>query len=418
MAMNSRREKEKKAKRYAQAKATAEKQKRGFDLSTLRLPEGVKRFAFKDAKKYRLLIYAYEVKHGNPNCDDGLWTWERTYYAHSGLGPDGKRSYVCPAKESGEACAVHDEAQRLRKKGGDAELIKSMEYAKKRQLIVVVDLDNKEDGVQVYEGPYNNGLGKLIDQKISGSDDDSPNHNFFHEDKPMKLIVMVEKEGFKTADGDSGSFNKPVNVEMELIKPEVYGQWLDVVPCLDDCLDVLEYDEMKKILDQTGSGEEEEEETDTDDDEIEDTDEDEEETPAPKGKKKQPEPEEEEEEEEDDPPPKKASTKTNSKKEKTAFELGLKKGTVVMYKDEECEILKISGDGTSLTLENEDGDEEYKGVAPSEVSPVKVKASSKDEDEDEDEPLSDDDEIDERDEEEELEEDEPEPPKKKVAKKK
>lgn len=386
----SRREAAKKAKRYADAKATAEKQKRGFDLSTLKLPEGVKRFAFKDAKKYRLLVYAYEVKHDNPNCDDGLWTWERTYYAHTGLGADGKRSYVCPAKENGEPCAVHDEAQRLRKKGGDAELIKSLEYAKKRQLIPVVDLDDKESGVQVYEGPYNNGLGKLIDAKISGSDDDSPNHGFFHEDHPMKLIVMVEKESFKTGDGEGGSFNKPVNVEMEPIKPEVYAQWLDQVPCLDDCLDVLEYDQMKKILDQTGSGEteedeEEEEETEeTEEEEIEDEDE----TPAPKGKKKPP---EEEEDEDDEPPPKKPSGK-NGKKEKTAMDLGMKKGQFVMHDDKECEIVNISKDGTSLTLEDEDGDE-IKGVDPNECELVKTKTSSKDEDEDEDEDLEDEDQI-------------------------
>lgn len=429
MALNKR-EKDKKTKRYADAKAIAEKQQTKGELTTLKLPKGVKRFRFTEAKKYRLLVVPYEVKHGNEHCDDGMYTWERTYYAHAGLGPDGRKSYVCPYKEKNEKCAIHEEAQRLRKKGGDADLIKQLEWPKKRQLIAIVDLDDKEAGVQVYEGPYNNGLGELIDNKVDASDEDSPYRCFFHEDRPMKLIVKVVNDSFQ-----GRSFMAPANLEMEAIKPEIVAKYFEDVVCLDDCLDVLDHDELRKILDQTASGdddEEKEEESDKDEDteEEEESDDemDDEDTPAPSSRKKKPEPEEDSDDE-DEPPAK------NGKKEKTAKELGLKKEQIVMYKGVEYEITNISGDGTSLTLEEEDGTVK-KGVNPNEVKLVKVKGAETEDDEEEEKPkgkakkppveedddeetFSDEDEESEEEEEETDEEsdDEDDPPPKKPAKK-
>jgi hypothetical protein len=51
--------------------------------------------------------------------------------------------------------------------------------------------------------------------------------------------------------------------------------------------------------------------------------------------------------------------------------MGLKTGDLVTYEGKEHEILRISGDGTSLTLEDERG-REIKAVAPSECTLIKV----------------------------------------------
>ena len=364
--MATRREKEKKKLRYASSKAIAEKQQRGFDLTSFSLPKGVKLFQFKEEKVYRLVILPFEAKR-NPNCDKGEFTWERTYFAHSGVGPDNKK-YTCSFLEKNEKCPIHDEAARLRRNGGDNDLIYNIEKTGKRQLIAVFDLENKGDGVQIYEGPYYNGFGEVVDNKIDATDDDSDYRNFFHCDSLMKISVKCKKEGFQTKEGKGGSFFKPVNVEMDRLKDGIVtDEILESVPCLDDCVKMLDYADLKKIFLQVSGDNEDEDRPQKGNKSITKSDEEEEDESDT---------EENEEESGDD------ETSDRNGEDNPARKKGIKVGTFVSYDGDECEVKKISPSGTLLSLETEDG-ELYSKVEITKVTKVSVKDDEEEEEEEE-----------------------------------
>lgn len=329
----------KKEMKYASAKQIAEKQQRGFDLTTLDLPSGVSLFQFKEEKVYRLAVVPFKAKKGNPNCDPGYYTWERTYFAHDGVGPDNQK-FTCPYKHNGGRCPIHDHAAKLRRQGGDADLIDALEKPKKRQVIAVVDLDNRDKGVQCYEGPYFNGLGMIIDNKIDGSDEDSPYRGFFTLDGMMKLSVKVKKEGYSTKGGKSGTFMKPVNVEMEPLDPKVVAKVIpDDLPEVDDWVKALPYDDLKKkFLQEDDEGGPSGGTDDEDDDKLDPDD-----GGEPEG-----------------------------------LEKWMKPGAFCTWKGKECKILDVKSSGLVLEDDNED---EHEGVPPSRVKKVEL---ADDEDSDDD----------------------------------
>ncbi len=346
MAMNSRREKAKKEMRYNDARTRAEKHDKGFEPTAFKVPEGMKVFRFRKAKNYRLDILPYnctktsDEPDGNPFCDEAGGHYERTYYTHYIPTPEGGRTYCCLIKTFHERrCPVCDFQNKLRKQGADAKTIDSLDW-KEQQLFNVIDLDEKENGVQLFSFNWWQ-FGKLLDAKVKLKE--GKYAGFYHLTNGRTAEIQIEE----------GTYNnrptyKPLAIEFE--EREDYDtDIMEKVADLDECPIKMSYDELKEILEQ---GEPSKAESNGE---------------APKKKSKKSDDDDDPDEKEDDP---------------TADDLGIEKGSKVRHKKfGVCTVVKVSGDGTSLLLKEEDG-ETHAGCAPSEC---KLVDDDPDDDEDEDE---------------------------------
>jgi hypothetical protein len=358
--MADKKKKQAKAVTYGSAKQKAVTHSSGFASTTIKLPKDMEFFSPKKPGTYELDLIPYMVekgsdkKGGNPNCASGLMYYERTFYVHWGIGVENK-SYVCLAKTFGKKCPCCERLLEMKKdKHADEDEIKRL-YPRERQVFYVNDHSDPKKGVQVWDMSYPL-FGSKLDEELAATDDGDADLDFYHLDGGSTLRVTFKEKTFP-----GGSC-----LEAKVIKFKLRDESLDEevleLPPLDSLLIELDYDKLKAIDDgdeaDAGEGEEEEkpkggkkatakppadEEDEEESDEDEDT-------------------EEDEEEEEEKPAPKKGG----GKKPPTAKDKGLKKGDTVTYEDMECEITKISPDGTSLTLEDEDGDE-HKAVGVDEV---------------------------------------------------
>lgn len=248
----------KKVRRYTDAKTTANKQTSGFQIASLELPKGVSTFYFKKEGMYYLDILPYTAGKNNPMADEGYDHWERTYFAHRGVGAENKQ-YCCLLKNWGENCPICEHRQELERRGANEDVIKAL-WPKKRQIMAIVDVDDKDKGIQILEGPYAFGLGSLIDNKIDAAREGSPVTRFYHADGGMTLAVKCKSEGFKLKDGGSGKFLKPVNLEME---PREINYEDKEVPCLDDLLKKPDYKKLKEVFHKGADEEDDDGDTDT-----------------------------------------------------------------------------------------------------------------------------------------------------------
>ena len=346
--------------------------------NTIRIPDGVTLFRPVD-KSYRLDFLLYEVGKGNKCADPGEWYYERTFYTHR-IGVD-NRYVVCPSHTFGKPCPVCEELARTKKDPDATEEEEKSLRVSQRQLFLVRDRDEPEKGVQIFEHSYFQ-FGRTLDECRNDSDEDQDYiSNFDDPEGGACLRIKFRKNAPYGVEVSNIEFRpRPNGIDDELLEHGI---------CLDEILVETSYKEIENILFQTVEG---------DDDSEDEEDEKEEKKPTTKGrgrpkgstkkpveekpKKKKPVVEDDEEDDEEDEvsPAKKA---------------GLNVGMAVEYEGMEMEIVKISGDGTSLTLQDEDEDL-YKAVAVDEVKVI----INNDEAEDDEIPFDDD-------------EEEEEPPKKK-----
>lgn len=373
--MANRREKEKRQLRYTNAKEVADKQGQGFELTSVTLPKGVSSFQFKEEKVYKLDVIPFLTKPGNPMAEEDMVHYERTYWVHRNVGAE-QRSYACLQKTFKKPCPICQQLAKMEQEGADKETLDALR-PKKRQLWQVQDLNAKEKGFQILECSYFNGLGELIDAKLDATEDDDPYRRFFHLDGGMTLKVKASQDSF-----NGRTYFKPTNVEFSPRSNPLPESVLDDGVCLDDLPRELTYKELQKEFLQAAP--------DSDGDDSDDDDADDESPKKPAGRKAKAQVKDDDDSDDD-------ADDDEPAKEKTAEDLGLEVGDIVIYDDKECEIKKISKDGTSLTLEDEDG-EPYRAVSPEDVekkddSDNDDEPEEDDDDEDEDEDADDDDEA-------------------------
>ena len=109
----SRREVEKKKRRYADAKAAAAKALNPFEITTIQLPKGMQTFSFKKEGRYRLDVLPFTAGTGNPGADEGIDTYERRYFVHKAIGAESKW-YSCPAKNFKKRCPICEQLHYVR----------------------------------------------------------------------------------------------------------------------------------------------------------------------------------------------------------------------------------------------------------------------------------------------------------------
>jgi len=169
-------------------------------------------------------------------------------------------------------------------------------------------------------------------KKIKNSDEEDEYEYFADPEDGKTIRVSFEQS-------EHGKWVEAADIEFRPRKSQYTLADVDEMPCLDDLLVATPYDKLKALFLQT-------EESDDED------------GPEEKPKRRKSKPKEESEEEDET---------------KTAEDAGLEEGDKVSNEDwGECEIVRISGDGTSLTLEDGDGDL-HKGISCDEVEKIKPK---------------------------------------------
>jgi hypothetical protein len=255
--MAKKHQREKRQITYGSAKGRAENHDvGGFESTALNRPEGVPVFRLTKAGTYRLDIIPYVVGKGNPFAAPGSVYYERTFYVHRNIGPNGD-SYTCPKRTFDKRCPICEERVKLlRSPKADKDAIKALNPSE-RQLFLVKDLNEPDKGIQLWDMSHFL-FGKLLDTRVKGTadDEDEENYeNFFHLDGGMTLKLTVEEDGY-----DGRSFYKVTAIDFRPRKTEYSDALLDEVPCLDDIPKLVPFDKLAAKFNAVDEEEEKEDE--------------------------------------------------------------------------------------------------------------------------------------------------------------
>lgn len=377
--------KSKREKRVVSARRRVEEHGTGgFERTTISVPEGVSMFSIKKPGIYRIDILPYEVGKGNPWCDEGDLHYERSYWNHRDIGPNGD-SYVCLAKTYDKKCPICEERVRMAKDpDSDPDVVKDLK-PKERQLFNVIDLAEKEKGVQLWDISYYL-FGKQLESAIKMGDDGE--YDLFADlEQGMTLKLNVEEKKMGT-----NSFSEVTAIEFKARKTPYDDDILEQTHCLDELLKETPYDKLKATFLQI----DEDSNEDEDDDDEEETSKSKKKSKTKPASKKKPAEDDDEDEdddgdeeldEEDDEDDDDDDDEDDGDEEKPAKKgkkfvnqaelAGMKVGMMVEHDDfGECKIVHISKDGTSLKLEDEDGDV-HNGCDPDDCEIVKKEEKPK-----------------------------------------
>lgn len=242
--MSKRSKKKERRERGAAARRRAEEHTSGFEPTAVMCPEGTERFKEKVTRKpYRLDIIPFRMKEDGSYADKGEVYYEKTFWVHW-LGED-IGSYVCAAKQIGRKCPICDWRAKMAKDVDvDEELIKSL-APKERQLFRVIDLKDKDKGIQLWEISFHN-FGEQLDKRINSSDEEDRYREFYELDNGFTLKV-----GFSEASFSGNKFPKASSIDFKTRDEDYDEEILEQGPNLDECVIIKDYDELKKIFLQT-----------------------------------------------------------------------------------------------------------------------------------------------------------------------
>ena len=232
---------------YASARARAEKQTGGFESSCINFPKDVP--LFKVTKKvHRLDIIPYIVGAGNPFAEEGQLHYERTYFTHRGIGPDGD-AILCPAKHDKARCPVCEFERAMRKDPDANDDLRKTLVPKQRQLFHLIDLDEPDKGVQLFDCSYHL-FGNAIDAAVQALDEGQAEERFFSPTKGFSLKVNFKEKSFQ---GWKGWEAETVTFK---VRAEQYDDSIfEHTHCLDELFKPrLSYDAIKELLDGSVAG--------------------------------------------------------------------------------------------------------------------------------------------------------------------
>ncbi len=247
MAKKSRRKRER-----VSARRRIENHSSGFESTTYKVPSGMQLFKIDSSGTKRLDILPYTVGKGNPYADKGSDHYERTFFIHRGIGVN-NTSYICPKRTASKKCPICEHRSQLRKEDdtGNEDMIKEL-VAKERQLWVLYDREDMDAGIQLWE--YSHHLfGKMLDDMIRDADDDDDYEFFADLEDGFTLKVGFEEKSFAKT-----KYYEARSIEFKARKNSYNEELLEKIPCLDDLLIMLPYDELRSIFLQIDSDEDEE----------------------------------------------------------------------------------------------------------------------------------------------------------------
>src|SRR3990167_806457 len=333
----SQRERERKR---VSARQRAETHKTGYERTSLNIGADVPVFKLDRATPRRIDVIPYRVTGGNPCVEAGELSPERTYWTHRGIGANND-TFVCPAKTAKKPCPICEYRSKLQRDPDAAEdLIKDL-APKERQLWNVIDAEEPEKGVQLWDVSFHL-FGKLLDAEIRNADEGDEYEFYADPMEGMTLKLGVAEKSFA-----GNTFYEVETIGFKRRREQYDEDVIDKAHPLDKLLIIPDYDKLKAVFLQTDAGSEDDED---------------EQKPPKKGSTKAA-----KAKDDDDKPP----------RDRKALVKGLEEGQMVRHRQfGECEIVRISSDGTSLTLEDSDGDI-HKAVEPPEVRPLATEEPAK-----------------------------------------
>lgn len=231
-------------RRYSNARDKASNHKGGFDNAALKIPTGVPLIKVDQEGIRRFDIMPYVVGKAviNPYADPGILHYELTWFGHRDVGA-GMDWVACPIKMLKQPCPICEFQAKLRKRAdSDEELVKSL-APRERQLFNVIDLDDP-DFVSIWEMSYHN-FGKLLDKKVRNSDDPRV-PTFFSLEDGLTLRIAFEEGKF-----GKGGYQEAADIEFRARNKPYGDKVLDEVLCLEDCINILTYEQIKDMFLQT-----------------------------------------------------------------------------------------------------------------------------------------------------------------------
>lgn len=398
----------------------------GFEATCVKMPDGVEliKLPSEGIVKWDFMMYL-AGKH-NRRADEGFPFYNLEYEAHRvPTGGENKALYLCAAVMFGKKCAVCDWLKKHGYKLGSPKAVDEIKRTTTRHLWVVNDKpgDPKNKLKILDQNCYNKkkGFGEQMAALMRTLDE---NDNPFDPIDGSTFVITCEEDTFP-----GGKYSVASRIDLRPRKYSYPESIVEKAPCLDDCLVEPNYDEIWSLLEEgptntstststntktTGEAGVGKKKKDEDDDDK-----------PTKSKKRPPDDEDDETEEpdaddedEDEDGEEDADDGEDDEEggSKTAKQLGIKVGSKVKFNKRKYTVLRVSSDGTLITLEDEDelqkkninpndvellddegdDDEEDKPKAKPKAKPPAKKVASKHaaDDDDDDEDDTDDDEDD------------------------
>lgn len=173
--LRGRREEERSVRSFMRERFRKRVEERGVgETWTISVPEGVHKFTPKKGTM-NLDIIPYVVSTSrHPEANAGEQWMRRTFYTHVNVGVDdegkGGKVRICLNKTFGKKCPICEYREELIEKGGDRSLIDSLR-PKIREVYNVIDLDEPDKGVQVWDVSYHL-FTKQLEKEIREGEDD------------------------------------------------------------------------------------------------------------------------------------------------------------------------------------------------------------------------------------------------------
>lgn len=319
----------------------------GGEWDVMRLPDGVEVFKPQAGETYNMDIIPYIVGDYNKSADKGDEYFELSYPVYRSLGVEGKK-FIAIGELLDSKDPVAEHFARLRKAGEEWDAIKIFKPTW-RQIMLVFVHEQADKGLQLYEGAYGT-FGELLDEEIKANEDEHVD-NFDDPDGGSTLVVRWKQKNI----GQTNPWTLASKINFRRRKdgftadgnPKLAAEVLDKAAgiCLDELLKIPSYDVLQKALDGEPLSEEESGASDGGGDD--------------KNRRRTRRPKQEAEE----------TPQKEEQKPPTARDLGIATGDEVQYgKHKSCTVLRITGNGHTLTImDDEDDGEVYKGVDVTEV---------------------------------------------------
>lgn len=364
---------------YGDVDAGFEKRQAITVSRAFKLPAGVTQFKFDSAATLRFNIMPFRCGDDNPCQAKGKIWWERTFFVHQNIGPD-RKTVCCLRKNWGEKCPICEEQVRLTQKTerGDEngyQRIRDLD-CKDRQLLALVNVESAALKVQIAEASYA-AFGERLQIKLKLGNAKNGYKDFFKLKGGKTIVAQFEKKPL--GKGNSHWF-KCEGIEMEDREEDYPSSMLEKVPCLDELLIKLPYNSVYSILHGVDAGDD-----DSDDDSGKRVSKRDDDDDRPAGKSASKKPADDDGDDDGD----------NDGDDNETTTVKLEKGDIVWHPEHgRCEVMRVSGDGTSVTLYNEENDERHTAISPdecltgkeAEAAAKKAKAKAKAEESDPEEP--------------------------------
>lgn len=265
--------KAKKQRKKVSARSRVQKKSSESFSTVWKLPEGVNQFKVDKKGVYLLDFIPYPIKN-NPHAGDGYEPgdphYERTFFVHYTGGKDGK-TILC-GQTFKNKCPVCDYKAKLsRNADADPEDIEQLK-AKERQLFNVIDIRNRDRGIQIFECSYWT-FGKLLEDKINFAEEEDGYEYFADPQEGFTVRVAFKEE-------NTGGFTyfKATDIEFRPRKKQYTDAIIDEATNLDDLFEEKSYKAIDAEFQGSGfpvedSSKKEDEEEYEEDEEIEDDEE-------------------------------------------------------------------------------------------------------------------------------------------------